>query len=380
MSAYLPPTYYFTGIDFNAAFFKSDTIGISEARANSLYLLKNSPDTATAIETFSGGINTASVNVATSGSGMNVATGSIAGTINIATSATRSGAMNINTGASSTSLINIGSSTTNIILNGLVTTTDIKSLNYDGLNSAANIDICKSTTSGAITLGKLSASSISIGASGSTTNINGAANLARNTAGTNPTYIECFSTITTSVMDFHANSANAVDYDARISCSGGTATLGNGDLAVTSKSFTLSSPLTLGTAATSNAMLGWTAKQDITASFTLGSAQVIASQSISTAGVYIVNWGFQYLNSTSVTYLFTNICNGAAATTVAPTVFTTGNWGNASLGSVGGNPYQSSGGTVVVTASAGTYINLVLNTLGGTSLTAGTFLQVTRIG
>jgi len=134
-------------------------------------------------------------------------------------------------------------------------------------------------------------------------------------------------------------------------------------------------------ALTTNTMIGWTVKQDFTsAPFTLGSASVIASQSISTAGVYMVNWGFQYLNTTPVTYLFTNIAYGATAATLNPLVFTLGNWGNASLGNVGGNNFQSSGGSAVVTATAGSFINLILNTLGGTSTTAGTFLQVTRIG
>ena len=50
-----PPDYYFTGINFNPAFY-ADT-GLSESTANALYLRKTVPDTATANETFLADIN-----------------------------------------------------------------------------------------------------------------------------------------------------------------------------------------------------------------------------------------------------------------------------------------------------------------------------------
>ena len=52
-----PPDYYFTGINFNPAFYAQDAgTGLSETTANGLYLRKTVPDTATAIETFNLGI------------------------------------------------------------------------------------------------------------------------------------------------------------------------------------------------------------------------------------------------------------------------------------------------------------------------------------
>jgi hypothetical protein len=51
-----PPEYYFTGINFNPAFY-NEAAGLSEARANALYLRKTVPDTATANETFQADIN-----------------------------------------------------------------------------------------------------------------------------------------------------------------------------------------------------------------------------------------------------------------------------------------------------------------------------------
>ena len=53
MSSTAPPSYYFNNIDFNSTFFNTTTL--------SPYLKKNVPDTATALQTFSGGISTDSI-------------------------------------------------------------------------------------------------------------------------------------------------------------------------------------------------------------------------------------------------------------------------------------------------------------------------------
>lgn len=59
MSAENPPTYNFSGIDFNPSFYvdESNSTGITQEQANTLYLQKTIPDTATALETFSAGLN-----------------------------------------------------------------------------------------------------------------------------------------------------------------------------------------------------------------------------------------------------------------------------------------------------------------------------------
>ena len=63
MTSELPPTYYFTDINYNSSFYGSDdTANLTEALANSLYLRKTVPDTATAVETFSSGITTNTIN------------------------------------------------------------------------------------------------------------------------------------------------------------------------------------------------------------------------------------------------------------------------------------------------------------------------------
>lgn len=65
MSIDNPPIY--SGITYNSAFFVEDTGGLSQAQANALYLRKTVPDTATAEETFSGGIKTDTIKPRTTG-------------------------------------------------------------------------------------------------------------------------------------------------------------------------------------------------------------------------------------------------------------------------------------------------------------------------
>ena len=62
MSAENPPYPYYDGIPYNSEFFTTETSsGLSETKANSLYLRKTTTDTATALETFNGGISTSTL-------------------------------------------------------------------------------------------------------------------------------------------------------------------------------------------------------------------------------------------------------------------------------------------------------------------------------
>jgi len=60
MSAYFPPLYSFTGLDFNPTIFET-TSTFTQDQANTLYLQKTVADTATAVETFNAGIITQNV-------------------------------------------------------------------------------------------------------------------------------------------------------------------------------------------------------------------------------------------------------------------------------------------------------------------------------
>jgi len=62
MSSSIPPTYYFSGINFNPSFYDNVDSGLTLSTANSLYLNKASADTSAVLETFTAGISTASIN------------------------------------------------------------------------------------------------------------------------------------------------------------------------------------------------------------------------------------------------------------------------------------------------------------------------------
>jgi hypothetical protein len=56
MSSFPPPNVYFNGIIYDSAYFTQSSSGLSLAQANAKYLRKTISDTATALETFNGGL------------------------------------------------------------------------------------------------------------------------------------------------------------------------------------------------------------------------------------------------------------------------------------------------------------------------------------
>ena len=58
MSSFPPPYPYFNGITYDSAFFNPTSSSLTLAQANAKYLKKTTPDTATAVETFTSGITT----------------------------------------------------------------------------------------------------------------------------------------------------------------------------------------------------------------------------------------------------------------------------------------------------------------------------------
>ena len=62
MAIELPPEIYFNGIIYNPEYYPDDDDAISQSEADARYLIKTLPDTAAALETFSSGILTPTVN------------------------------------------------------------------------------------------------------------------------------------------------------------------------------------------------------------------------------------------------------------------------------------------------------------------------------
>ena len=93
-----PPSYEFSGIDFNSSYFTDENTGsLTQSQANKLYLQKTIPDIATAVETFNGGIQADSIQ-------------SVTGTASLYTSAT---SLSVGTNAITTTTVNGALLTTN---------------------------------------------------------------------------------------------------------------------------------------------------------------------------------------------------------------------------------------------------------------------------
>jgi hypothetical protein len=147
MSAFNAPTYYFTGIKFNSSYFATSNSALTTKQANALYLLKNTADTATALESFTGGILVNTISPTTASTTMNVGVTSTA-KINIGTLGGRSAIIHIGDGDN-----NIAGSAVHI---------------NNGLNTASNVQILNGTGS---------TGTITLGSSTSTTNAAGTVNL-----------------------------------------------------------------------------------------------------------------------------------------------------------------------------------------------------------
>lgn len=87
MTTTLPPTQQFTGIFYNPEFWTSDTSSLTRTVADTLYLEKTTPDTATALQTFSAGLSTQSMTAPSLTSNVTLFGSQTAGTLVLATTA-----------------------------------------------------------------------------------------------------------------------------------------------------------------------------------------------------------------------------------------------------------------------------------------------------
>ena len=100
MTAVSKPLYWSVGVPFNELFWATSTGALTENAANLLYLQKTVVDTASALETFSGGLLTNSVGALAITSNLGIGTSQTSGILNIGTLITREAAGVINIGAS----------------------------------------------------------------------------------------------------------------------------------------------------------------------------------------------------------------------------------------------------------------------------------------
>ena len=149
MTTVPPPSEQFTGVYYNPSFWISSSTTLSQAVANTLYLRKTTTDSASALETFNGGI-----------ASQNIAATSLTTQANLFTTQT-SGTVQL--GNSSVSV-----HCSNIDCNG-------NSINNATNPTTGNITICNNQTSGTLSLGTNASrtGAITIGANANTINLGG---------------------------------------------------------------------------------------------------------------------------------------------------------------------------------------------------------------
>ena len=193
MTSQPPPTYTFTGIDYNPNYFNTDTgsggSGFTQAQANLLYLKKTTPDTATSVETFNAGILTNGVDPIAYDSNMYIANAITTGNVFLFHNSISTGNLVIgNNGGSKVYIysplrvakidaieatilqicptiatsISLGSATIPTNVNGTLTTPTIK---------CSNIDTTISDTS--LLIGSTTATNIYFGNTNTNVNFNG---------------------------------------------------------------------------------------------------------------------------------------------------------------------------------------------------------------
>ena len=124
MTTGLPPTQDFTGIFYNSEFWTTETDALTQETGNTLYLRKTTPDTATAVETFSAGVSTQSQTAPSLSTNVLLYQNQTAGTIKLGTSARSVHLSNIdcqgsdinNASAPTTGAITIGANQTGGII------------------------------------------------------------------------------------------------------------------------------------------------------------------------------------------------------------------------------------------------------------------------
>jgi len=178
MASYNPPSEQLPIFD-NAVFnLSSPSSYLTIAQANLLYLRKTYPDTATALETFSAGITTDTINTTTTSSTLNIASNNVTGITNITPNLT-SGSIYIGANSTATNartgIIHIGDSnslTTGAvhINNGTNNQTNTQIMNGTSTSGTCNI-LTGTTSSGVVNLATGTGSSTVNIASGSTTGI-----------------------------------------------------------------------------------------------------------------------------------------------------------------------------------------------------------------
>ena len=189
MTSQPSPTYNFPGISYNPSYFNSKTTstGLTTATANNLYLRKTYADTATSLETFSGGVATSSIDSLTASTNMTIGTNIYNGnTLTLGTTASKlvipgpiqqlycssidaiSTNLNMLIGSGVATALVLGSATCTTSAKNFVASTGLTS--YGSINISGIYDL--NLTTGTVFTPKIDATgSLTVGGNASTTSL-----------------------------------------------------------------------------------------------------------------------------------------------------------------------------------------------------------------
>lgn len=406
-----PPDIYFNGINFNSSFYAEDTAGFTESQANKLYLRKTVADTDPFLATFSGNIatNTVSkygvgthtifaddINTIVSSYGelnatadfgpqaraVKLGSGALL-TVDIGKNMVATAGNYIGIGAGTSQLTNIGIGTTSgtgiqsgtgkIIIGGPGNTTSLLSDStaidlIKGTLSGSNITLYGTTTTGSIQLaGSQSSGTLQIGNGGSRT---GKVELANSTKGDidiGTTMGSGTNIITIGTLALGKTTIRATNLSLQET---GNGTINVGNTAGTG-ALNINKPLTLGyatSAITALTQIGRNVEVVLgNINLPINAENTIATLTIGTAGVYIINYAFRYIKGTTATTigLFETWFNTSTQTGVNASV----QYGN---DAVLYSPYASMG--TFILAQNG---SAIITTTAASTITFKCFIQYT---
>jgi Chaperone of endosialidase len=172
MSSDNPPYPYYPSIPFNPSFFSTDTGGLSQATANTLYLRKTVPDTASVQETFTSGIITNSITASAVSSTMALGSNITTGNITLGSALVNNGGGKISLGATESGIL-----TSVVQVNGKLQTNYVRTKDI-----IDTLQIGDDQTSGILNLGyrpadALRTGAVNIGSANATTTVYGTLNV-----------------------------------------------------------------------------------------------------------------------------------------------------------------------------------------------------------
>jgi hypothetical protein len=137
MTTSTPPEYYFPGIEFNPDFFEDVSSTLTKKECDARYLIKTEQDTATATETFTGGIKTNSIESVIDTNTLNIQTDSSTATniVNVGNATTNNQTLNLNS-----KTINVGDTSVPSAINIISPSTFTGTATFSGPCNATRLN------------------------------------------------------------------------------------------------------------------------------------------------------------------------------------------------------------------------------------------------